>query len=342
MQLTAIPFQLRFRKPFVLASGTRTHTSVVYIKAVQNEITGWGEAAMPPYVKETQDSVMQFVQQLHIPVLNTLDDLNLFFEKLYQTSGNYFAKAAINAALLDWWTRKNNLSLSDFFGIEKNLPTPDCCYTITMGDDITHSIKQAADFKLLKIKAGFDGDVEFIKEIAAFSEKAICIDANQGWVNVNVALQKTEQLKSLNIAFIEQPLPVNDWQGMQNLKQHTAFTFIADESFQTIDDLKKIMDCFHGINIKLMKCGGISKAFQIVKSARQLNAKVLLGCMSESSCGIATAVAIQQLFDWVDLDGPILISNNPFAGVRYNEGKILIENNVGTGALPVESTLQSL
>ncbi|HOM91063.1 MAG TPA: hypothetical protein PKW65_10105, partial [Bacteroidia bacterium] len=82
MQLTAIPFQLRFRKPFVLASGTRTHTSVVYIKAVQNEITGWGEAAMPPYVKETQDSVMQFVQQLHIPVLNTLDDLNLFFEKL--------------------------------------------------------------------------------------------------------------------------------------------------------------------------------------------------------------------------------------------------------------------
>jgi len=342
MQLTTIPFQLRFRKPFVLASGTRTHTSVVYIKAIQNEITGWGEAAMPPYVKETQESVIHFFQQLHIPIINTLDDLNLFFEKLYQTSGNYFAKAAINGAMLDWWTRKNSLSLSEYFGIDKNLSTPDCCYTITNGDDIKHSIKQAVDFKLLKIKAGFDGDVEFIKEIAAISEKQICIDANQGWVNVNVALQKTAQLKNLNIAFIEQPLPVDDWQGMQKLKQHTTFNFIADESFQTIDDLKKIMDCFHGVNIKLMKCGGVSNAFEIAKSARQLNAKLLLGCMSESSCGIATAGAIQQLFDWVDLDGPLLISNNPFTGVRYQEGKIFIENNVGTGALSVESTLQAL
>lgn len=340
MQIKTIPFQLQFRKPFVLASGIRTHTSVVYIKVVQNDITGWGEAALPPYVKETQESVIQFIQQLKIPEITSEQELMMFLENLYKSSGNYFAKAAINGAFLDWWTIKNKQSLSEYFGIDKNLPTPDCCYTITKGDDIEQSVKQAADFKLLKIKAGFDGDVEFIKKIAALSGKAICVDANQGWINASVALQKAEQLKNLHVAFIEQPLPADDWQGMQQLKQQIAFILIADESFQTIGDLKQIMDCFHGVNVKLMKCGGISKAFDIVKSARQLNAKLLLGCMSESSCGIATAAAIQQLFDWVDLDGPLLINNNPFAGVRYNEGKIFIENNIGTGALPVESTLR--
>ncbi|MCE7956245.1 MAG: dipeptide epimerase [Bacteroidetes bacterium] len=336
MKFQCYPYRLQFKNPFVLASGTRTFTPSVFLCAQQDGLSGWGEATMPPYVHETQQSVMQFIARLNLTPINNEQQLNSFFEYLYSMHGNYFAKAAVSNALLSWWTKKQHITLTQYFGLKTTEQLPDCCYTITKGDTVDEKLQQAKDFSLLKIKAGFDGDIDFIKTVAAMSSRAVCIDANRGWQNAGVALKKIKQLEGLNIEFIEQPLPTAMHDAMKILKQHSPFTLIADESFQTIGDLQNMAECFHGINIKLMKCGGVIQAYHIALQARNMGLKILLGCMSESSCGVAAAASIQSLMNWVDLDGPLLIKNDPFTGINYRQGKVVPGSNVE----PIMSMLQ--
>ncbi len=168
------------------------------------------------------------------------------------------------------------------------------------------------------------------------------IDANQGWKDVPTALNKLNALKSLNLEFIEQPLPKNDFHAAYQLYQQSTACIIADESFQTASDLSKIMTCYHGINIKLLKCGGVANAFEIAQTAKKAGLKLLLGCMSESSCGIAAAAAIQCLFDWADLDGPLLINNDPFEGISYSDGKVIISSPIGAGVMPKQEWLSMI
>lgn len=336
MKLQCYPYRLQFKNPFVLASGTRTFTPSVFLCAQQDGHIGWGEATMPPYVQETQQSVMQFIEQLNLAPINNEQQLNSFFEYLYSMQGNYFAKAAVSNALLSWWTKKQHITLSEYFGLKNTEPLPDCCYTITKGDAVDEKLQEAKDFSLLKIKAGFDGDIDFIKAVAAKSLHAVCIDANRGWENAEVALKKIKQLEGLNIEFIEQPLPTAMHGAMKMLKQHSPFMLIADESFQTMDDLQNIAESFHGINIKLMKCGGAMQAYRIALQAGNMGLKTLLGCMSESSCGVAAAASIQTLMNWVDLDGPLLINNDPFTGINYRQGKVV----PGSEVVPIMHMLQ--
>lgn len=319
---------LQFKNPFVLATGTRSFTPSVFLKVEQDGCVGWGEATMPPYVAETQESVIRFIHQLNKVRINTSDELNEYFEYLYSFTGNFFAKAAVNNALLNWWAKKQHISLSDFFNLKTKEPAPDCCFTITKGDVPGKISVESKKFSLLKIKAGFDDDTDFIRTVAASGSAKICIDANQGWKNAETALQKIQQLKGLNIVFIEQPLPAAAYDEMKKLKPQSPFTLLADESFQTIDDLPKIENCFHGINIKLMKCGGLTQAYRIALAAQASGLKMLMGCMSESSCGIAAAATLQPLMNWVDLDGPLLISNDPFSGISYENGKVISAKNI--------------
>lgn len=325
MKFQCYPYRLQFKNPFVLASGTRIYTPSVFLCVQQDGHSGWGEATMPPYVDETQESVIRFIQQLNKVRINTSEELNEYFEYVYSVPGNFFAKAAVNNALLNWWTKKQNITLSEYFGLKTKEPLPDCCYTITKGDAVDDKVREAKDFSLLKIKAGFDGDIDFIKTVAAMSSRAVCIDANRGWQNAGVALKKIKQLEGLKIEFIEQPLPTSMHDAMKMLKQHSPFELIADESFQTMDDLQNMAEGFHGINIKLMKCGGLMQAYHIALQACNMGLKILLGCMSESSCGVAAAASIQSLMNWVDLDGPLLIKNDPFSGVSYQNGKVMAE-----------------
>ncbi|MBS1765650.1 MAG: dipeptide epimerase [Bacteroidetes bacterium] len=328
MKYQCYPYRLQFKNPFVLSSGTRTFTPSVFLRVEQDDFAGWGEATMPPYVSETQQSVIGFIEQMQVAQINHQQTLHPYLEYLYAQPGNFFAKAAVGNALIDWWTQKQNITPAEFFEIEHKNPLPDCCFTITKGDDLIKKLAEAKNFSLLKIKAGFDDDIDFIKSVADVTSARICIDANRGWSNAATALKKMKQLEGLTVAFIEQPLPVDAVNDMRLLKQHSPFTLIADESFQTMDDLEKIADSFHGINIKLMKCGGVWQAHRIAVAARKAGMKLLLGCMSESSCGVAAAASLQPLMDWVDLDGPLLISNDPFTGIKYVNGKVITENDI--------------
>lgn len=320
---------LKFKHPFKIAAGERTHTPSVFIKITDGNFIGYGEATLPPYLKETQESVNFFIREFFSQEFSTINDCyKKVLVKLKELYSNKPALAAIEMACMQIIAAKKGISLRHMLKIDSG-QNPYCTFTIGMDepDAILGKLKEANDFKIIKIKLGGENDLKIIEAICKATSKLICIDANQGWKNVDYALQMLEELRKYPVQFVEQPLPKKDIKQMQQLKEYTNIPLIADESFQTIDDLKTIAKGFDGINIKLMKCGGITSAQQIIEEVKKLNLKILIGCMSESSCGIFAAAQLAPLANWVDLDGPLLINNDPFSGVTYKEGKVFLDEN---------------
>lgn len=332
MEISWQRYQLAFKHPFALAAGTRTHTPSVIVKIKQDDFTGYGEATLPPYLPETQDSVIEFISTIKLGDINSSDDFAAAIHIIQKPSDNFSAKASLDIALHDLWAKKNNISVKKLLAITHG-ETPYCTYTIGMDtpEKIAEKVKEAEDFHILKVKLGGQHDKEIIKTIRSVTNKPLCIDANQGWKQKEVALEMINWLATQNILFVEQPMPKQQWDNMYWLQEQSPLPLIADESFQTIQDMEKSARCFRGINIKLMKCGGISQAKIILEKAKEHDLKILIGCMSESSCGVLAAAALQQAADWVDLDGPLLISNDPFAGVIYANGCIELNNTCGLG-----------
>jgi L-Ala-D/L-Glu epimerase len=320
---------LKFKHPFKIAAGTRTQTPCVFIELNDSGIKGYGEATLPPYLKETQESVNNFIQSFFNSHFTSV-------EKVYQeilieskkVNANMPAIAAIEMACVQLLSKKHNVSVREFLNIKAE-PNPLCTFTIGMDnkETILKKLDEAEDFKLLKIKLGGEDDLDTIDTICIQTSKPICIDANQGWKTYDHAVSMLNQLRNFPVVFVEQPLHKENLADMKRLKEISHLPLIADESFQIINDLEKIAACFDGINIKLMKCGGITNALTIIEKAKQLQLKILIGCMSESSCGVAAAAHLAPLVDWVDLDGPLLITNDPFIGVWYDEGKIFLNRN---------------
>ncbi len=332
MKISWHRYQLAYKHPFALAAGTRTHTPSIVVKIQQGNFIGYGEATLPPYLPETQDSVVQFISSISLKSIHSLPDFEYAVAHIQNRAGNYFAKAALDIALHDLWARINNVSVSQLLGFS-NEPIPYCTHTIGMDapDKIAEKVKEAEAFMMLKVKLGGQHDKEMIEIIRGVTPKPLCVDANQGWEKKDEALEMIEWLAGKNVLFIEQPLPKENWDDSHWLKQRSPLPIFADEAFQTLKDLEKTATCFDGINIKLMKCGGISSAREIIERATAFDLKILLGCMSESSCGVAAAATLQSKAHWVDLDGPLLINNDPFAGVVYTNGKIEPNNKLGLG-----------
>jgi L-Ala-D/L-Glu epimerase len=325
-------YQLAFKHPFTLATGTRTHTPSVLVKIKQDHFNGYGEATLPPYLYETQQSVIDFISQVQISDIKSTSDFENTIDQIQKPPLNFFAKAALDIALHDLWAKMNNISVSRLINIG-NEKTPYCTYTIGMGspEKIKEKIKEAEGFHILKVKLGGENDRQIIETIRKSTDKPICVDANQGWKQKEDALEMIDWLATKNVLFIEQPLPKDQWDNAFWLKEKSPLPVIADEALQTLADLDKASKCYHGINIKLMKCGGISQAKLLIEKAKALHLKILIGCMSESSCGVAAAASTQSEADWVDLDGPLLISNDPFEKTNYVDGKIILNNIAGLG-----------
>ncbi len=343
MQIFFSRYSLAFRHPFQLSTGTRTGTPSVFVKLSHNGIDGFGEATLPPYLPETQESVTSFIESFRNKFLFDENSIEKNLIQLHShQQENYFAKAAVDIALHDWHSKSQNISVHSFLNIP-NTPlslrrgaggeVPFCTFTIGLDTEqvIQQKLKEASDFKILKIKLGTDNDKKFIETIRTFTSKPICVDVNQGWRNADEALEMIYFLKENNCLFVEQPLPKNLFEEQKKLFAKTPLPIIADEAIQTIADLDAIKEIYHGINVKLMKCGGISKAKELIEVASRNNLKILIGCMSESSCGVSAAAQLSTLANWVDLDGPLLVSNDPFTGVIYDDGKILLSDKAGLG-----------
>lgn len=343
MKLSYAPYTLQFKHPFGLAYGSRTTTEVVYVRLESDGFIGYGEAALPPYLNETQTSVIAFLkeaavilknEQLPFSIAEVIADIDAI------SLNNNAAKACIDIALHDLWGKSVNKPVYTLLGLDKP-PAKNTSVTISIGqlNRIPEKLKELNEYHILKVKLGSKEDKQIIECIRAHTDKPIVVDVNQGWTDKQFALEMIEWLSNKNVLFVEQPLAKDKYDDMAWLTERSPIATIADESMLRFSDLSKIIGCFTGINLKLMKCTGIFEAHKIIIKAKKKGLKINIGCMSESSCGISAAAQLMQSADWVDLDGPLLIKNNPFAGVTFSEGKLHLSNLPGTGSVLVNEEI---
>lgn len=335
-------YNLAFKHPFGISHSTRTHTPVVYLRLEHNGQFGYGEAALPPYLEETQESVIACFR-LALPLLQgTPEEALAHFKRIDGFApGNAAAKAALDIALHDLLAKNKNVPVWQLLGAEEPLPK-ETSVTIGIGDLslIESKVKELKKFTLLKVKLGNGNDREIVKAIRRYTDKPLAVDVNQGWQTKEHALEMIAWLNDINVVYVEQPLAKENLDDMRWLKGRSPLPLLADESFQRLADLEKIAGCFSGINLKLMKCGGLAEGKLILEKARALGLKVNIGCMSESNCGIAAAAQLMHGADWIDLDGPMLISNDPFAGLNFGKGLLHPASDPGLGVTAKTSVLQ--
>jgi L-alanine-DL-glutamate epimerase-like enolase superfamily enzyme len=333
LKLSYAPYFLEFKHPFGLSHSTRTKTDVVYVKLEKDGKIGYGEAALPPYLGETQTSVIDFFEKAAPVLENTKLSLTEIIQTIDKISyGNTAAKAALDIALYDLSGKIQNKPVYELLELEKPAPK-ETSVTIAIGEPslISGKLKELSDFNFLKIKLGNANDKEIISSIRKYTDKPLVVDVNQGWTDKHFALDMIHWLAEQNVLFVEQPLPKENYKDMAWLTRESPLPTLADESFQRLDDLEKISECFSGINLKLMKCAGLYEGAKIISDAKKKKLKINIGCMSESSCGIAAAAQLMYYADWIDLDGPMLIKNDPFSGVCFTNGKLELNLNPGTG-----------
>ncbi len=327
MELSTTFYRLAFKYPFRIAHGMRTHTDVVYVKLKSRGYTAWGEATLPPYLPETEESVAHFLNHFAAQNsnLNTCADWRNAL--LHDTSKNMAAKAALDMALWQLQAQLESKTVSELLVFE-SAQFPYGTYTIGVCpiDEMQQKIAEAntIGFSIFKIKLDGLQDEEMIANYKQLCSKPFAVDVNQGWKSIEEARHKIKWLKEEGCLLVEQPLHKDAWEDMRQLKQHSVLPLYADEACQRLADLDKVAQCFNGVNIKLMKCGGITEAYQMIVKARDLNLKVLIGCMSESSVGCTAAAALTPLADYADLDGPYLIANDAFEGMKIEEGRIAL------------------
>lgn len=319
-----LPYQLQFVHPFVLAHGTRSYTNVVYVGITEGNQIGWGEAALPPYLSETQDSVIQFLKQINLKGFSAKHGVAGVCDYLKKLGAeNKTAKAAIEMAVYDLWGKLNLKPLREILELKAQMPPSTYTISLCNKDELLEKLKVAESFPLLKIKLGTGQDRAFVELLKTYSDKAFAVDANQGWNNMEQAQALSSWLQEMGAVLIEQPFAKSDFEKHGQFSRLVSLPVFADESFQSYDDLEKLKDNFSGINIKLSKCGGLSEAFKIKTEAAKLGLKILVGCMSESSCGVSAAAHLALGCSYADLDGPWLIKNDPFDGLKIKQQKLI-------------------
>lgn len=306
--------RLVFKRPFKIAHTTRTSTDNAYLILELNGHQGIGEAVYPPYVPETASDLERILKEIEFPDFQQPKEVVSFIKELFKTYHPYpAAMAAIDMALLDLYASIFDQSIPSILGIEPSSSEIDTSFTIGIGteSDLIESLKEHPDFNYYKLKLNAATHQNTLKWFKKHCPKTYVTDANQGFGSIQEVLELCKQLKQDGCAYLEQPFNKQDLESHGLLSQQTDLPIIADESFQTLSDLDLIEPHFGGVNVKLMKCGGLVQALEIINQARRLKLKIVLGCMSDSRVGIEAAEKIAHLADWVDLDGKYLISNNP-------------------------------
>jgi len=335
MHLRFYPYTLELKHTFTLAASSRTTTPIVLTEIEYNGIVGYGEASMPPYLGESHASVHAFLSKVDLgkydnpfnleQILNDIDDIEF---------GNYAAKASIDIALHDLIGKLMGQPWYKIWGYDEQ-KTPYTSFTIGIDkpDIIKLKTEEAAEYHVLKVKLGRETDKEIIQTIRSVTSKPITCDVNQGWTSKETALEMLHWLKEHNIVMVEQPMPKERIDDLSWLTERSPIPIIGDEGVQRLQDVKKAVGVYHGINIKLMKCTGMREAHKMLMLARSLGLKVMLGCMTETSCAISAASHLSPMVDWADLDGALLIKNDIFNGTKIIDGKIKLMEKPGIGAV---------
>ncbi len=332
VRLSVEPFELQFRVPFVITHGVRTHTSVVYIRIDDEGFSGYGEAALPPYLPETKESVMTFIREQESRVETFLHDREALKMWMHSDDPNRAARACLEMAILDLNARKKNSSLQELLGISPGAG-PLCSLTIGAGtkDELITTIRSHPEFRLFKLKLNGEDDLDRIRAARSLTDVPLAVDLNGAWKDADRSLPVLEAMHRSGVILVEQPFGKDDVLNYGYLKDRSPLPVIADESVSGLNSLHSRWHLFHGVNVKLMKSPGLFESIEMIRFLREKDMKVLIGCMSESSCGVSAAAALAPMADWIDLDGPQLINNDPFSGIRYENGRLVVEGKTGTG-----------
>jgi L-alanine-DL-glutamate epimerase-like enolase superfamily enzyme len=338
MRLVFRPYNLQFLHPFGVSSNTRTETQTFFVKITRGEISGYGEACLPAYLGGSEQGITASLEKAAMVLRDLPDNVNLrsaLSQIVSVIPGDNTALAAIDIALHDLFSRSEAIPVYQMLGLSRPEPKA-TSFTIAIdaADKLKQKIIEADDYSILKIKAGTRDDKKLIREIRRFTYKPLYVDVNQGWRDKHMVLDMIGWMKEQNVLLVEQPMPVNMYDEMAWVTEKSPLPTIADESARVPSDLDNIHGVFSGINLKLMKCGGIKPGVEMIQKARALGMKVMLGCMAESSCGVAAMSQLLQYADFVDLDAPLLYRNDPFSGINYQFGKISPGKEPGLGISP--------
>jgi len=333
MKLTLSPHLLVLKENFVIARDAYSQKETVIVQLSEGEHTGYGEACEHIYYKVTAQKMIQALEKIS-PTIATYTFQNpeqLWEDFAPQFHDNPFALCALDQAAHDLYGKLKGKPCYQLWNLQlTNLPLSN--YTIGIGniDKMIAKIK-SKPFPIYKIKLGTDHDIEIIKALRAHTKALFRIDANGAWT-ASQTIEYAPQLKKLGVEFIEQPLPADQFDEMKMVYQKSVLPIIADESCVNLESVTKCHQRFHGINIKLMKCGGITPARQMIAAARKLKMKVMVGCMTEGSIGISAIAHLLPLLDFVDMDAAMLLKNNPSAGAYVNDdGSVTFSNQNGLG-----------
>lgn len=326
--------RLFLQDTWTISRNSSDYKDNVFVRIEKDGVTGFGEAA--PNVRygedheKTTDRINSFKELFEKNDLWHYVDLK---DQIFTgITDQNCARCALDIALMDWIGKKLNTPLYKIWGLDKS-KTPRTSYSIGIDtiEVIKKKVRAAEKYPLLKIKVGKDNDEEIIEAVRSITDKPIRVDANEGWKSKELALEKIKWLQTMGIEFIEQPMPSDMIEETRWLRDRIDIPIVADEAVKTAADIPKLAEAYDGINIKLMKAGGPQEAMRMIYLAKAMNMKIMLGCMIESAIAISAAAHLSPLVDWADLDGNLLLREDPYKGVGVEKGKLILNDQPGLG-----------
>lgn len=332
MKVSWKTYEIPFRFPFTISMATKSVQPTLLVELEHFGIKGYGEAPAISYYNIPLEKMVSDLERKKAFVEKfSFTDPERYWHYLHHLfPQNPFLVCALDMAGWDIFGKMRGAPLYRLWGLDTdNAPLTDYTIGIDTTEGMIKKIKEK-NWPLYKIKVGMEGDVDFIRELRRHTSSPFRLDANGGWTRDN-APDKINELQHLNVQFIEQPLPNDDWEGMRELFQKSPLPLIADESCVAEEDLLRCYEHFHGVNIKLTKCSGITPAKRMIEKCRELNMLVMLGCMNETSVGSAALAHLAPLADFLDMDGPLLLANDIASGQHVENGKIIYNDLPGLG-----------
>jgi L-alanine-DL-glutamate epimerase-like enolase superfamily enzyme len=335
--LTAKIFRVNLRHTWTTTMSSSDYRDTLHVAYTRDGITGHGEGAPIVRYKEDAESARKAVESVRDLLLaaDPMQFSKTMSEVFRRVPGEWAGKAAIDIALMDWVGQKLGVPLYSYFGLDpKDAPVT----TFSIGIDTPEITKQktaeAADYPVLKVKVGLATDEPTIEAIRSVTKKPLRVDANEGWKDKEEAVRKINWLEKQGVEFIEQPLPAAMLEETRWVRSRVHIPVIADEACQHASDIPKLKESYDGVNVKLDKSGGVLEAYRMLQIAKALGMKTMLGCMISTSVTVTAAAHLSPLVDYADLDGNLLISNDPFHGVRVEKGKLILPRKPGLGLTP--------
>ena len=332
MKVSYKTYNLPFTHPFTISKGTKTHQPTFIVELEYFGVKGYGEAPAISYYNIPVEKMIEDLERKRIFVEKfSFTDPERYWHYLHHLfPQNSFLVCALDMAGWDLYGKLKRKQLHQLWGLDiANAPLTDFTIGIDSTQNMVNKMKEKP-WPIYKIKVGTADDIAMVTELRKHTDAVFRVDANAGWT-LEEALHKIPLLKNLGVQFVEQPLAKDNWEGMKLLFEKSTLPLIADESCVAEADVEKCYNYFHGINIKLTKCSGITPARRMINKARELEMLVMIGCMNESSVGTAAIAQLAPLLDYVDMDGPLLLAEDIAEGVKFKDGKIIYREANGLG-----------